>query len=358
MLIPTGCGALNTKHAVRPPSITQHRHRVRGGNRPLPIAECTPYIATELVSGETLRQKLSYGPVPVREAVRIAVEIAEALAAAHDRGIVHRDLKPENIMLAESGRVKVLDFGLAKSISRDSGPSETHTALSAPGMILGATGYLSPEQLRGEDVDARGDIFALGLVVHEMVSGRQTFRRATTVETLSAILRDDVEELPDLVPLGLRVTIAHCLEKDRRQRFQNAHDLAFALRTLPSIRTSGDALESTGTTPRRRSRTPAALIGASLLATAAVLMWDGTAATRDPLLDLQLTPLAVEAAGEYGAVWSPDGRSLAYFRDTSSGEPEILGRRRDAAVPTVLSRGHSRAPSIYSGRPTVHASSL
>jgi eukaryotic-like serine/threonine-protein kinase len=196
----------------------------------------TAYIVSELVDGETLRAILDRGPLGSRKAVQFGVQIAEALAAAHAAGIVHRDLKPENIMITRNGRVKVLDFGLARQNPVASSDRTATVALSTPGVVMGTVGYMSPEQVRGEAVDARSDIFSFGAVLYEMVGGRRVFQRESSVETMNAILHDDLAELQssDATPLptALDTIIRRCLEKPPAERFQSAADLAFALRQV------------------------------------------------------------------------------------------------------------------------------
>ena len=196
------------------------------------------YAVTELLEGETLRDRLRRERLPVRKAVEIVAAIADGLAAAHGKGIVHRDLKPENVFLTSAGHVKILDFGLARLASPRL--AEAPTRLSAPpgtaaGTVLGTVGYMSPEQVRGAEADARSDIFALGCVLYETLAGEQAFKRATAAETMAAILQ---EPAPEISASGVAATpelngiVAHCLEKQPSERFQSAGDVAFALRSL------------------------------------------------------------------------------------------------------------------------------
>ena len=200
-----------------------------------------PYLVSELLEGETLRERLARGPLPPRKAAEIAARVAHGLAAAHDRGIVHRDLKPDNVFLTRDGRVKVLDFGLAKVKGPLGVDTEGETIargpvdVTSPGLLLGTAGYMAPEQVRGDATDARGDIFALGAILYEMLSGRRAFARASTVETLNAILHEDppgLDAASGRQPRALDSVLRRCLEKDPADRFQTARDLGFSLDAL------------------------------------------------------------------------------------------------------------------------------
>jgi Tol biopolymer transport system component len=209
----------------------------------------SPYIVTELLEGETLRERLRHGALKFRDAIDIAIQTAKGLAAAHERGIAHRDLKPENLFLAKDDRVKILDFGLAKLMQNPSADSPTISLREQTdaGRILGTVGYMSPEQVRGEPADARSDIFSLGCVLYEMLTGKRAFRRPTAAETMSAILNEDPRAASDITPTiqpALERAVHRCLEKAPERRFQSASDLAFALDALSdssASRTSGDA---------------------------------------------------------------------------------------------------------------------
>jgi Tol biopolymer transport system component len=201
-------------------------------------------IGTEngiLLQGETLRERLRAGPLPVRKAIDYALQLSRGLAAAHDKGIVHRDLKPENIFITEDGRVKVLDFGLAKLTRPESAGNDqtpTQTVNSEAGAVLGTVGYMSPEQVRGKPADARSDLFSLGAILYEMLSGKRAFRGESAVEALAAIVKD---EPPDLTKINHAVSpaldriVQHCLEKNPAERFQSARDVAFNLESVSTI---------------------------------------------------------------------------------------------------------------------------
>jgi non-specific serine/threonine protein kinase len=200
--------------------------------------EGVAYAVTELLEGETLRSRLTKEPLPWREAVEIGIAIANGLEAAHAKGVIHRDVKPENLFLTSDGRVKILDFGLARIEPLPDSGAETGPYVPAetdPGTMLGTVGYMSPEQARGQPVDARTDLFSLGCVLYEMVAGHRAFRRPTRADILAALLHDEPPSLAGAgVPPQLDAAIHHCLEKEARQRFQSAHDLAFALRAILS----------------------------------------------------------------------------------------------------------------------------
>jgi Tol biopolymer transport system component len=221
------------------------------------------YIVSELLEGETLRERLQHGAVPERQAIDYGVQIANGLAAAHAHGIVHRDLKPENVFLTRD-RLKILDFGVAKliRIAGADDPTVIADTVTGQGVVVGTAGYMAPEQIRGEPIDHRADIFALGLVLHEMLSGTRPFQRHTTPETLTAILKDDPPALPPGVTPALDRVVRRCLEKHRENRFHSAHDLGLALDLLPSTTEALAANPPGAAVPRRR----ALLYGAAALA--------------------------------------------------------------------------------------------
>src|SRR5271169_2730164 len=210
----------------------------------------TPFMVSELLEGESLRIILARGPLSHRRAIDYAIQIAHGLSAAHGKDIAHRDLKPDNIFITREGRVKILDFGLAKTIEKSADSKDTHLAtmtsgdpLTGVGTVVGTAGYMSPEQVRGAAVDCRTDIFSFGAVLYEMLSGVRAFHRDTTAETMTAILHDDPPEAPAggrPIPPALDRIVRHCLEKAPEQRFQSARDLAFDLESISTITASGD----------------------------------------------------------------------------------------------------------------------
>ena len=217
-----------------------------------------PFLVTELLEGETLRERLNRGPVPLRKAIEIATQIAQALSAAHERGIVHRDLKPENIYLTRDGHTKLLDFGLSKEQASGAAAAATiGGSQTTPGTVMGTVGYMSPEQVRGMPADHRSDIFSFGTVLYEMLSGKRAFTGGSSVETMHAILNAEPPELDTTVtriPPGLERIVRHCLEKNPADRFQSARDLTFALASLSGSETSLPALVSGSAVSGRKVR--------------------------------------------------------------------------------------------------------
>lgn len=194
-----------------------------------------PYLVSELLEGMTLSETLRRGPLPLRKAIDFGVQVAHGLAAAHEKGIVHRDLKPDNLFVTKGGRMKILDFGLAKVIEPKETPGQAAPTLTMPGVALGTVGYMAPEQVRGLATDHRADIFSFGAILYEMVMGKQTFGRPTSADTMSAILNEEPASISTLAPetpVGLQRVVLRCLEKNPEQRFQSASDLAFALEAL------------------------------------------------------------------------------------------------------------------------------
>lgn len=262
------------------------------------------FFVSELVDGEPLRGK-KFG---LRKALDIAIQTASGLAAAHVAGIVHRDLKPDNVLLTRDGRVKILDFGLAKV----SGPhkaaavaTETLTVHTEPGMVMGTVGYMSPEQVRGREADPRSDIFNVGLILHELLTGERTFRGDTSVEVMTAVLKEDPPDLPESVPVAVREIIAHCLEKDPANRFQSAKDLAFALAHTGSQSAKSPALPAASRGLRRELIALAASVALALSVVAGHFLWRAPAQP-------SWTGEILGGPAEMHPRLSPDGRLLAF----------------------------------------------
>jgi Tol biopolymer transport system component len=287
------------------------------------------YIAMELVRGEPLRARLLGGPLPARELLGIAVQVADGLAAAHASGIVHRDLKPENVMVTEEGRVKILDFGLAKLTAPSSDSSEetqtpTVSMVTEPGVVMGTVAYMSPEQAFGKSLDFRSDQFSFGSILYEMATGRRPFQRGSRPQTLTAIIQEDPEPVAVLnakVPLPVRWIVERCLAKKPRDRYSSTDDLAKELATVRdhlSEAASGSWMVAEPPAARRRRwRLPAAVAGALLVA-AAVEAWHLREIDyfwKSPLSGARFTRFTDWEGSEQDAAISPDGKFVAFVSD-------------------------------------------
>jgi eukaryotic-like serine/threonine-protein kinase len=201
------------------------------------------YLVSELLDGEMLRHRIQEGKIPGRKALDYAVQIAKGLAAAHEKGVVHRDLKPENIFVTADGRIKILDFGLAKqNVPGDSENTASRDSLTEQGTVMGTVGYMSPEQVRGNTADSRSDIFSFGAILYEMLTGTRAFKGNSSVETMHAILREGPPEIyttDGKISPGTERVMRRCLEKESYERFQSARDLAFALEGYRGISQDG-----------------------------------------------------------------------------------------------------------------------
>ncbi|HEY3972653.1 MAG TPA: protein kinase [Candidatus Sulfotelmatobacter sp.] len=272
-----------------------------------------PYIVSELLAGKDLRQRLSEGAIPLEEATDYALQIAQGLTAAHERLIVHRDLKPENLFLTQDGRVKILDFGVAKlqAPAKDDRAIESLTTVTKHGAVIGTVAYMSPEQLRGKAVDHRSDIFSFGAILYEMMTGSRAFRGETEVDTMTAVLLEgpapaNLEHAA--IPAGYRDIVTHCLEKDPENRFQSVKDLVFALQTLSTSSPVRMRFSSSS-----RTRAPAALpwaIAGGL--SAAMLLLLLVLFLNRPVASPTYHRLTSEAGTVYAARFAPDGRSIVY----------------------------------------------
>jgi len=287
-----------------------------------------PYVVSELLEGQTLRQRMGAVALPHRKAIDYGLQISRGLAAAHEKGIIHRDLKPENLFLTKDGRLKILDFGLAKLTLPDQASVETEAPTrrvnTDPGVVLGTVGYMSPEQVRGEGVDHRSDIFSFGAVLYEMLCGKRAFHRDSPVETMSAILKEDPPDLSETnksAPPGLQRVVDHCLEKNPEERFQSARDLAFALQALSG---TSDQTVASILAPRslrvRQWERPAWIALAVILlgGLIAAIYFRNSAAPREARA-IRFFVSPPEQSSLNAALISPDGRSLAMRVVDSSG---------------------------------------
>ncbi len=295
-----------------------------------------PYVVSELLEGETLRDRLKHGPISVRKSIDYALQIARGLAAAHSKGIVHRDLKPENIFVTEDGRVKILDFGLAKVITDhvSSADAATMQPLTEPGLVIGTVGYMSPEQVRGKPADQRSDIFAFGAILYEMVSGTRAFHGESAADTMSSILKDDVPELAEStrnIPPGLDRIVHHCLEKNPSQRFQSAGDLAFDLEALTEVTSSSKAVaqaaaeQATASVSRQKFLKAAAAL-AFLLFVLGLGWWLGQRGSHAAPPEYQQITFRTGWIGN--ARFTPDG-SIVYDAAWNGGERQLYLARTD-----------------------------
>ncbi|MGA2424674.1 MAG: protein kinase [Terriglobales bacterium] len=311
-----------------------------------------PYIVSELLEGQTLRERIRSGPLSSRKAIDYALQVARGLAAAHDKGIVHRDLKPENLFLTHDDRVKILDFGLAKLTRPETdtdADAATMQANTEPGRVMGTAGYMSPEQVRGKPADHRSDIFAFGAILYEMVSGQRAFRGESPAETMSAILKEEPAELSETarnVPPALERMVRHCLEKSPAQRFQSAGDLAFNLEALTDSSvvgktgaqsaiaepaSAGTALaERAGAGSKEVARRSQLRELAGALVLAALMLgvgwWLGRGSEHVSLPEYQ--PITFRAGSVGNARFTPDG-SVVYSASWDGGESQLYVGRTD-----------------------------
>jgi Tol biopolymer transport system component len=327
------------------------------------------YTVSELVEGESLRSLLQQGAPPVRRTVELATQLADGMAAAHAAGIVHRDLKPENVMVTRDGRVKILDFGLARvatpgfgvasgasssaetmvspaqTVLMSPGSSAATQYMTSPGMVLGTAAYMSPEQAKGLDADYRSDQFSFGLIVYEMLSGKQAFVRGSAVETMAAIVRDEPEPLDGKIPVTLRWAVERCLEKDPGQRFDSTRDLYQQLRMLRdhfseafshASSLSGLAAVAPEVAAAAGARTkapaylwPTLLFAGLLIGAAAAWLLKPTGA------DLSKSKYTTFAVNAYFPLWSPDGKMAAYVGTIADGS-ELFLRSVNSTTPQQL----------------------
>src|SRR5215469_3602406 len=304
--------------------------------------DSTHYLVTELLEGESLLERLQIGPLPLRKALEIEIQAARGVAAAHDKGIVHRDLKPANLFITEDGRVKILDFGLARlANTADAILSESLTLTQAepagtePGLVLGTVGYMSPEQVRGKPADTRSDIFALGTILYEMLSGKRAFQKDSAADTMAAILNEDPAELSregTRIPPAVDRIVRHCLEKNPAERFQSARDLGFDLETI-SLASTSTAIPPAKTKVLSRKWIFASAVLAAIVVGLLIgrLLGRGSVSAIPP----NFTQLTFSRGLIYAARFASDGKSVFYAASwnghplqvysTTPGSPESRG---------------------------------
>jgi eukaryotic-like serine/threonine-protein kinase len=312
-----------------------------------------PYVVSELLEGENLRDRLREGPIPARKAIDYAKQIASGLAAAHEKGITHRDLKPENLFITIDGRIKILDFGLAK-LTRpepdDSGDAPTQQIATDAGTVMGTVGYMAPEQVRGKPADARSDIFAFGAILYEMLSGKRAFHGDSPVDTMSAILKEDPPDLTETnrsVPSALERIVRHCLEKNPAERFQSARDLAFNLDALSELSTSRSGAQPLPVEKERATRRSLTIAVASVLLLASWVAIYLFAHRRAPT-----NPTFHEITFRNGTIWdarfAPDGQTIVYGANWEGNPAELFTTRFDGTDSRSVGLPSSQILSISS----------
>jgi serine/threonine protein kinase len=334
-----------------------------------------PYIVSELLEGETLRDRLAGGALPHRKATDYALQIAKGLAAAHEKGIVHRDIKPDNIFITEDGRVKILDFGLAKLTAAVDGVESqtevpTRKVNTDPGTVMGTMGYMSPEQLKGKQVDHRSDIFSFGAILYEMLSGKRAFRGDSMAETMSAILREDPPDLSETnhaVSPALERVVRHCLEKNPSERFHSARDLAFAIEnlsgsaissgqaaTMPAVTSESDQSQSKGFSRWLASAKLAWIVGGLLflgLLGAFSLLYFNRSSSDLHVVRLTFNPppeLAFNDTQPDAAVISPDGQKIAFTATSTDGKRMLYVHNLDASEVKLLAGSENALEPFWS----------
>src|SRR5579871_129778 len=295
------------------------------------------YLVTELVDGEPLQG----GRCGLRKTLDIAIQLASGIAAAHGAGVTHLDLKPGNVLLSRDGRVKILDFGLAKLQTCAGGHEETTSQTqTVPGTVMGTVGYMSPEQVRGLPCDPRTDIFSFGAILHELFTGKRAFDGETSAETMTAILKHDAPDLPANVPTGVRQIVARCLEKDPANRFQSARDVAFSLEAV------GIAPESPAGRNEPRARWPIGAVAALVLLGVAFVLGRKTAPPSVPAP--VYTQLTYRRGTISSARFSPDGQSIVYSAAWDGNPYELFVTRREFPESRPLGVGDARVLAVSS----------
>ncbi|MGD1149010.1 MAG: protein kinase [Thermoanaerobaculaceae bacterium] len=302
--------------------------------------EGAPYLVEELLDGESLRERLQGGALPPRKVVELAVQVCSGLAAAHEKGIVHRDLKPENLFVTSDGHVKILDFGVAKlkPVQPDQAAAPTVVDTTQPGMVIGTVAYMSPEQVRGQSVDHRSDIFSLGCVLYEMLTGRRAFAHDTAADTMSSILREEPLEVSAAqpgVPAPLAHVVSHCLEKRQEERFQSARDLAFGLAAVTGVGSAPTAVAGGGPAGRRLLALGAAGIGLAAAALAAGFFLLGRQTKRPPEAP-RFTRLTFQRGYIRTARFAPDGTGVLFSAGWGGHPADVFETRTDRAATRSL----------------------
>lgn len=290
--------------------------------------EGVPYMVSELLEGKSLAEILRRGPLPLRQAIQLGIQIAHGLAAAHEKGIVHRDLKPDNLFVTKDGRIKILDFGLAKVIPAKPPTSGLGTTVTRLGLAVGTVGYMAPEQVRGQAIDHRADIFAFGAILYEMVMGRRSFYKATEADTISAILNEEppsIAQLSPETPLAIERIIRRCLDKNPEQRFQSASDLAFALEALSDPATSSVVNETHADRAKQESHHT---------------RWVGATATLGAMLVLVV-------AGYFLLRPPPAPKVGDYVQLTHDGQPKAIIGTEGARLYLAMGVGSSASFSLH-----------
>jgi Tol biopolymer transport system component len=289
------------------------------------------YLVSEFLEGHTLRDLLNGNPLGARRSTDYSLQIVRGLAAAHEKGIVHRDLKPENIFVTHDGRVKILDFGLAKlsPISPQDASGMTMTVQTVPGVVLGTVGYMAPEQVRGQLADLRSDLFAFGAIFYEMLSGQRAFHGATPADTMSAILKEDPPELTEpgrQIPLAIEGIVRHCLEKNPQRRFQSAQDLAFNLEQLSQSSGSHTSLAATPAVQQRRGLwSVLAALGVVAVAATAFIAGQYAGHAAKP----NFHQLTFQRGRVLQARFSPDGQTIIYSAAWNGQPSDVYSTRAD-----------------------------